>query len=254
MTMPLDVPVPPFAWAAVLTLLAAVVAVDLLLTRRPAAADRAAGRLPGPARAAGRAGSLRRGGAGGPAPTPAPARPVTSLPEGWVAAAIPDNLDAVEVARTARGLALEQDRPLLLLVPQPGTGFTIDPTVHVLAQRRREEAAAAVVGRVLPVIEAPGARVREVRVQVVAHGSGTLRRRHRDAGLRPGPALVALLTAARRAGAGVLVVPASMLPERRHDGRPVLLDVEARRVIPAAPAPAGTTVGAGDQQEPAPAR
>jgi len=109
-------------------------------------------------------------------------------PEGrWVAAAVTDDLDAVEVVRVARGHAVEGDGRLLLLVPQPAGGFTTEPMVSVMMQRWREEAALAIVGRVLPVLEESAAPLREVRTQVVPHGSVSWRVDGRTVGWGPGP-------------------------------------------------------------------
>lgn len=154
-------------------------------------------------------------------------------PEGrWVAAVVTDDLDAVGVARTAGGLAREGDGRLLLLVPQPGRGFATEPMVSVMVQRWREEAARAIVGRILPVLEDPTVPLREVRVQVVPHGAVSWPGRRRDGEPGVGPAARAVLSAARRAGVDVLVGPTRMLPALARDDRPLLVHVDRPRVTP----------------------
>jgi len=172
-------------------------------------------------------------------------RPAAPSEGRWVAAAVTDDLDAVEVARVARGLASEGDGRLLLLVPQPAGGFTTEPMLSVMMQRRREEAAVAIVGRILPVLEDSAAPLREVRTQVVPHGSVSWAGRRPDGELGSGSVVGAVLSAARRAGADVLVAPAAMLPGRTPDGRPALVDVARRRVIPAGDTPPGAPATTG---------
>jgi len=179
-------------------------------------------------------------------------------PDGrWVAAAVTDDLDAVEVARTARDLAGAGDGRLLLLVPQPAGGFTTEPMVSVMMQRRCEEAALAIAGRVLPVLEDSAAPLREIRTHVVPHGWVSWSGRRPDGDLGGGPAVRAVLSVARRAGAGVLVVPAAMLPGRTRDGRPLLVHVDDQRVVPTGDpslvAPAVTASSSAGAEPPAPA-
>lgn len=68
-----------------------------------------------------------------------------------VAAVITDILDAVDVARRAVTLAGEH-RLLVLLVPLPRVGVTIDAAVVASAQHRRGQEAAAIVARVTPTL------------------------------------------------------------------------------------------------------
>jgi len=162
--------------------------------------------------------------------------PPAAAEGGWVAAMVRDHADALEVVRVARGLAHEGDGRLLLLVPQPATGLAVDATVHILMQRRREEAALEIVGRVLPALEDPLGRLREIRTQVVPYGRAWWPNRRPDGDLGADPVLHAVLSAASRAGAVVLVTPAALLPGPDNNGRPVLLDIAARRAMPTLPA------------------
>lgn len=127
-----------------------------------------------------------------------------------VAAVVTDDLDAVRTVRHAARLAAATQRPLVLLVPLPGPGLSIDPALHHVAQRRRDRDAEAILGRVTPAL----ARHRgPVSARMVTYRP----RRTRGAGLAAG------LLAAARADADVLVAPARWVGRSTARGI-VLLD------------------------------
>ncbi|MCF6745032.1 hypothetical protein E9529_12215, partial [Blastococcus sp. KM273128] len=115
---------------------------------------------------------------------------VTRAIPGPVAAVVTDDLEAVRAVRHAVRLARDWDRPLLLLVPLPGTGLSLDPALHEVARRRRERDAAAVLGRITPALGGRPAPAHVVTYRPVRART---------------PALTAALRAARRAGAEVVV-------------------------------------------------
>jgi len=127
-----------------------------------------------------------------------------------VAAVVADDLDAVRTVRYAARLARAAQRPLLLLVPLPGTGLSIDAALHGVTHRRREREADAILGRVTPVLERHGV---PVSTRVVTFPP----RRARI------PGLSAVLCAARRADAVVLVAGPRWAGQRGRRGV-VLLD------------------------------
>jgi hypothetical protein len=127
-----------------------------------------------------------------------------------VAAVVVDDLVAVHTVRHAARLAAAAQRPLLLLVPLPGPGLSIDPAVHRVAHRRRGIDAEAILGRVDPAL---ARHTGPVSARVVTYRPRRIRR----------PGLIAVLHSATRAHADVLVADA------RWAGRPtargvVLLD------------------------------
>lgn len=77
---------------------------------------------------------------------PAPA-PVLSGRPAHVVAVLPDSAEAVDVARAAAEVALACDRPLALVVPVAGPGFTLDPTELAAGCARIAEDTAAVAAR-----------------------------------------------------------------------------------------------------------
>ena len=77
-----------------------------------------------------------------------------------VVAVLPDSAEAVSVARAAGRLALATGRPLALVVPVPGPGFTLDPTELAHGLARIGEDTAAVAGRVRPTLERLGLSAR----------------------------------------------------------------------------------------------
>lgn len=141
-----------------------------------------------------------------------------------VAAVITDAAVAVEVARRAARLAADEHRPLLLLVPLPTLGFTIDPVVLRLAHQRREANAAAILGRIAPALGAASTDS-DTAVRIVPHRGDTNEQ---------SPSVTrAVLTAATRAHAAILVAPgtlpvgASTTQCRHHT---VLIDTEQHGV------------------------
>lgn len=145
------------------------------------------------------------------------ARPAQAA--GPVVAVVTDAACAVQVARRAVQLAGQERRPLLLLVPLPALGFTIDPVVLRLAHQRRGADAAAVLGRIAPAL---GAARTATSVRVVPHSAKTG---------EGSPAVArAVLAAAARAGAAVLVAPGALpVDASTHRHRTVLIDPEQRR-------------------------
>lgn len=136
--------------------------------------------------------------------------------EAPVVAVITDAAVAVEIARRAAQLAADEHRPLLLLVPLPALGFTIDPVVLHLAHQRREANAAAILGRIAPAL---GAARTDTAVRILPHS-----RRHR----KQSPAVAkAVLAAATHAQAAVLVASVALpvgASTTRHRHRTVRID------------------------------
>lgn len=135
-----------------------------------------------------------------------------------VVAVITDAAVAVEVARRAAQLAADEHRPLLLLVPLPTIGFTIDPVVLRLAHQRREANAAAILGRITPAL---GAARTDTAVRILPHRG--------DTGEQSPAVAKAVLAAATRAHAAVLVAPGTLplgASATRHRHRTVLIDPE----------------------------
>lgn len=141
-----------------------------------------------------------------------------------VAAVITDAAVAVEVARRAAQLAADEHRPLLLLVPLPALGFTIDPVVLRLAHQRREANAAAILGRIAPTLGAASADS-DTAVRILPHRG--------DTGEQSPAVAKAVLAAATRAHAAILVAPGTLplgASATRHRHRTVLID-PGRRVV-----------------------
>jgi len=139
-----------------------------------------------------------------------------------VAAVITDAAVAVEVARRAAQLAADEHRPLLLLVPLPALGFTIDPVVLRLAHQRREANAAAILGRIAPAL---GAARTDTAVRILPHAG--------DTGEQSPAVAKAVLAAATRAHVAVLVASVALpvgagTTPCRH--RTVLIDREQHGV------------------------
>ncbi len=110
-----------------------------------------------------------------------------------VAAMLSDGADAVLVARTAASVAREWDGIVLLLVPLPRPGFTLNAALAEFALRTREQDAEAIAGRVLPTLHSAGV---PVCTRIVWHRRGGSAR----------SILLATLRAARTAGASTLVI------------------------------------------------
>ncbi|MEX5294226.1 hypothetical protein QYM41_02945 [Kocuria sp. CPCC 205268] len=130
-----------------------------------------------------------------------------------VAAVVTDGPEAAAVARRAAGVATEEGRPVLLLVPTLRSAFSADA---VIARRAQEEAlleAQAVAARARPALEAAGV---PWRVQVVWHRNCPLRRARQARA-------VALAHAAHRAGAVLVVTPAHVPVPTVEQGPGVVL-------------------------------
>lgn len=129
-----------------------------------------------------------------------------------VAAVVTDGPGAVDVVRHALARAQREHLPLLLLVPLPRGGTSLDPRVRRRSARRRAVEAAAVLGRVAPLLAlSPVA----VTTRVVVHADRTGAR-------RPVAVVDAVLAALRSSRVDVLVCPAA-LPLGRRAGVPSVL-------------------------------
>lgn len=117
----------------------------------------------------------------------APRRPIVAI--------ITHESDATIVAHTAVGIASEQDRPLLLLVPIQRPAFTIDPSIVARINYRLLRDAETLAAQAQPILEAAGF---SSPTRVAWHGARSFRRS------RPARA-AALARAARRAHAAVVV-------------------------------------------------
>lgn len=144
----------------------------------------------------------------------APCRPV--------AAVITDGPQAVPVARRAARLAVEQNRPLLLLVPMRRAAFTIDA---IITARKHQEAlheAQAIVARTRPSLEAAGVCP---RAQVVWCRTSPSHHAHQT------PA-IAIAHAAQQAGAAMIVTPAQLpVPTVKYGAEVLLLASHAQTEI-----------------------
>jgi len=72
---------------------------------------------------------------------------------GCVAAVLPDSVEAVRVAEAAAELARAAGQSLVLVVPVPEPGYSLDPIRRARAHSRVKEDAAAVSGRVRPTLD-----------------------------------------------------------------------------------------------------
>ena len=77
-----------------------------------------------------------------------------------VMAVLPDSAEAVRVAQAAGELARTTGRPLVLVVPVPEAGFSLDPGTQARAHTRVAEDTAAVAGRAQPTLDLLGLTAR----------------------------------------------------------------------------------------------
>ena len=130
-----------------------------------------------------------------------------------VAAVITDGPEAVAVARCAVRIALEQNRPMLLLVPTLRSAFGADSVVATRVQQAGLQAARAVAARIRPTLDAAGV---SAPVVVVLHRACPFRRARQVRA-------IALAHTAGRIGAGVVVTPAELPVPTVTYGAAVLL-------------------------------
>lgn len=126
-----------------------------------------------------------------------------------IAAVITDGAAAVRVTRSAARIAGQRGAQLLLLVPMPRPAFTTDAAIVARQHRTAVHQAQAIVARTRPTLEAHGV---PFTWQVVWHHKW------------PGGSAAALVRAARRASATVLVSPAHLPSRVRFGGEIVLVD------------------------------
>lgn len=117
---------------------------------------------------------------------------------GAVAAVLTDSAEDVTTAGRAGRIAAAENRPLVLLVPLPRVGFTLDPVLLVRSFDRRDREATAIAARTLPTLRPGPAGLTH---HVIPHRTR-----------RAGTAAYAVRAHAERAGVAVLVAPRSMSP------------------------------------------
>lgn len=88
-----------------------------------------------------------------------------------VVAVLPDSAEAVRVVQAAGELARASGRPLVLVVPVPEAGFSLDPGTQARAHARVAEDTAAVAGRVRPTLELLGLTARTVPAPYCPEGT-----------------------------------------------------------------------------------
>ncbi|MFI7579497.1 hypothetical protein [Kocuria kalidii] len=138
----------------------------------------------------------------------------THAPRRPVAAVITDGPEAVAVARCAARIAVEQDRPVVLLVPMLRSAFTADAVIAARVHQEACREAAAIAARTTPTLESAGI---SARVEVVWHRGCSFQRARQVRA-------IALAHAAHRIGAAVIVTRAEVpVPTVQHGTEVVLV-------------------------------